>query len=91
MKEKFSMATYIVNALGFSISITDIENVLNLILLIVSIASTLIVAGISIYDKFKKKDLDGVIDEVQDTADKITDIIEVAKGGDENDDKGGAR
>ena len=85
------MATYIVNALGFSISITDIENVLNLILLIVSIASTLIVAGISIYDKFKKKDLDGVIDEVQDTADKITDIIEVAKGGDENDDKGGAR
>lgn len=91
MKEKFSMATYIVNALGFSISITDIENVLNLILLIVSIASTLIVAGISIYDKFKKKDLDGAIEEVQDTADKITDIIEDAKGGDENDDKGGAR
>lgn len=91
MKEKFAMATYIVNALGFSISITDIENVLNLILLIVSIASTLIVAGISIYDKCKKKDLDGVIDEVQDTADKITDIIEDAKGGEEDDDKGGAR
>ena len=90
MKEKLSMATYIVNALGFSISITDIENVLNLILLIVSIASTLIVAGISIYDKFKKKDLDGVIDEVQDTADKITDIIEDSKGGDEDDNKGGA-
>ena len=90
MKEKLSMATYIVNALGFSISITDVENILNLILLIVSIASTLIVAGISIYDKFKKKDLDGVINEVQDTADKITDIIEDAKGGEGDDYKGGA-
>lgn len=90
MKEKMSMATYIINGLGFSISITDIENVLNLILLIVSIASTLIVAGISIYDKFKKKDIHGIVDEVQDTADKITDIIEEAKGGEGDDHKTGA-
>ena len=64
-----------VNVLGISISLTDIQNILSIILLIVSILSICFRGGLMIYQRIKNKDIDGAIQVTKDTQTEIEDAI----------------
>lgn len=53
------------NVVGVAIGVSDIESVLNVILLIVSIAAILFRAGYAIYQKVKEKKYSEIADELE--------------------------
>ncbi len=65
------------NVFGIMLSVDDISSVLNLILLIVSIASIIARAIFLVIEKVKEKDYVGAADEI----DKAKDEIESLHGG----------
>lgn len=65
------------NVFGIMLSVDDISSVLNLILLIVSIASIIARAIFLVIEKVKEKDYVGAADEI----DKAKDEIESLRGG----------
>ena len=64
-----------VNVLGIGISLTDIQNILSIVLLIVSILSICFRGGLMIYQRIKNKDIDGAIKITQETQTEIEDAI----------------
>ena len=49
-----------INVLGITLSVSDLSQILNVVLLAVSIASILFKIGLMIYNHLKKRDFDGV-------------------------------
>lgn len=69
-----------INVLGISVAITDIYNILSIILLVVSIASMLIRGCYKIYMHIKNKNIDKAIEEVDKLKDDLEDLQDKTKG-----------
>lgn len=67
----------VLNIFGIMFSINDVNSILNLILLVVSIASIVARAVILVIQKIREKDYNGAVDEI----DKAKDEIESLRGG----------
>lgn len=65
MKRLLDIAETGLNTVGVLIGVSDIENVLNLVLLIVSILAILWRAGYAIYQHVRNKRLDKIGDEIE--------------------------
>lgn len=82
MKKVLDIAETGLNTVGVLIGVSDIENVLNLVLLIVSILAILWRAGYAIYQHVRNKRLDKIGNEI----DKAKDDIEKLMPKEENKD-----
>ena len=71
MKKAFDLTENFINFLGVGFALTDISNIINLVLLIVSILAIVIRAVFEIRDYVKKKEYDKIDDTINDA---ITDI-----------------
>ena len=67
----------LLNVFGIMFSVNDVNSILNLILLVVSIASIVARAVILVIQKIREKDYNGAVDEI----DKAKDEIESLRGG----------
>lgn len=67
----------VLNVFGIMLSVNDVSSILNLILLVVSIASIVARAVILVIQKIREKDYKGAVDEI----DKAQDEIESLRGG----------
>ena len=67
----------VLNVFGIMFSVNDANSILNLILLLVSIASIVARAVILVVQKIREKDYNGAVDEL----DKTKDEIESLRGG----------
>lgn len=65
------------NVFGIMFSVSDVNSILNLILLVVSIASIVARAVILVVQKIREKDYNGAVEEL----DKAKDEIESLRGG----------
>jgi hypothetical protein len=85
MKNLTTHVSNVLSGLSLFVSIQDLESVINIILLIVSIVILLINFGLRIYDRFKddnkfdKQDLIDTLKDAKDTAEQIKDTIEQPK------------
>ena len=75
----YDIAETALNVVGVGFSLANIENILSIVLLIVSLLSMTIRAGISIYHKLKKGDVQGAIDDATDLGKKVDEIKESTK------------
>lgn len=75
MKRLLDIAETGLNTLGVLIGVSDIENVLNLVLLIVSILAILWRAGYAIYQHVRDKRLDKIGDEIDKAKDDIEKLV----------------
>lgn len=75
MKRLFDIAETGLNTVGVLIGVSDIENVLNLVLLIVSILAILWRAGYAIYQHVRDKRLDKIGDEIDKAKDDIEKLM----------------
>lgn len=76
MKQFFNVAETGLNIFGIYIAAQDIEQALSIVLLVISIASILVRAGIAAYKHFKKGNIDGALDEVDKAMKNAQDLIE---------------
>ena len=63
-----------INAAGIAVSITDLNQVLNMVVLIVSVASILFKAGFTIYKHVKAKNLEAAVVVVEDAREQLEDL-----------------
>ncbi len=75
MKRLLDIAETGLNTVGVLIGVSDIENVLNLVLLIVSILAILWRAGYAIYQHVRDKRLDKIGDEIEKAKDDIEKLM----------------
>ena len=75
MKRLLDIAETGLNTVGVLIGVSDIENVLNLVLLIVSILAILWRAGYAIYQHIRDKRLDKIGDEIDKAKDDIEKLM----------------
>lgn len=75
MKRLLDIAETGLNTVGVLIGMSDIENVLNLVLLIVSILAILWRAGYAIYQHVRNKRLDKIGDEIEKAKDDIEKLM----------------
>lgn len=75
MKRLLDIAETGLNTMGVLIGVSDIENVLNLVLLIVSILAILWRAGYAIYQHVRNKRLDKIGDEIDKAKDEIEKLM----------------
>lgn len=75
MKRLLDIAETGLNTVGVLIGVSDIENVLNLVLLIVSILAILWRAGYTIYQHVRNKRLDKIGDELEKAKDDIEKLM----------------
>lgn len=75
MKRLLGIAETGLNTVGVLIGVSDIENVLNLVLLIVSIIAILWRAGYAIYQHVRNKRLDKIGDEIEKAKDGIEKLM----------------
>lgn len=75
MKRLLDIAETGLNTMGVLIGVSDIENVLNLVLLIVSILAILWRAGYAIYQHVRNKRLDKIGDEIDKAKDDIEKLM----------------
>lgn len=75
MKRLLDIAETGLNTVGVLIGVSDIENVLNLVLLIVSILAILWRAGYAIYQHVRDKRLDKIGDEIDKAKDDIEKLM----------------
>lgn len=75
MKRLLDIAETGLNTVGVLIGVSDIENVLNLVLLIVSIIAILWRAGYAIYQHVRNKRLDKIGDEIEKAKDDIEKLM----------------
>ena len=75
MKRLLDIAETGLNTVGVLIGVSDIENVLNLVLLIVSIIAILWRAGYAIYQHVRDKRLDKIGDEIDKAKDDIEKLM----------------
>jgi F0F1-type ATP synthase membrane subunit b/b' len=65
MKKWFDACETGLNVLGVAIGVSDVESILNVILLIVSIAAILFRAGYAIYQHVKEKNYSKIAEELE--------------------------
>ena len=65
MREKLTACTTIVQSLGIMGAVTDLENTLNVILLVLSIIGILVTIIFNVYDRIRKKDYKGAGKEIR--------------------------
>ena len=75
MKRLLDIAETGLNTMGVLIGVSDIENVLNLVLLIVSILAILWRAGYAIYQHVRNRRLDRIGDELNKAKDDIEKLM----------------
>ena len=75
MKKILDVGETALNTLGVMIGVSDVENVLNLVLLIVSIIAILWRAGYAIYQHVRNKRLDKIGDEIDKAKDDIEKLM----------------
>lgn len=63
-----------INAAGIAISITDLNQVLNMVVLCVSVASILFKAGFAIYKHVKAKNFEDAMVVVEDATEQLEDL-----------------
>lgn len=71
MKKYFNLAENTLNFLGVGFALTDVNNIINLILLIVSILAIVVRAIFEIKDHLEKKEFDKIDDTIKDAVDDI--------------------
>ena len=74
-KKLLNIAETILNGIGITVSVTDLNNILNIILLVISILSILVRASISIYNHYKEKKYNEIANDLEKTKDEIETII----------------
>lgn len=84
MKQALDIGETVLNATGIVFAVQDIESILSIVLLVVSILSLLIRGGYMAYKYFKNKEVDKGIKEVVDTLDKTQTTLEEYKNNKEN-------
>lgn len=75
MKKAFDLTENFINFLGVGFALTDANNIINLILLIVSILAIVIRAAFEIRDHIKKKEYDKIDDTINDAVSDIEDKL----------------
>lgn len=68
------------NIFGIAVSVTDLNQVLNLVLLIVSVASILLRSAFKIYSLVKERKMKEAIDAIDEAKGELTQIVEKTKG-----------
>ena len=56
MREKLTACTTVVQSMGILGAVSDLENTLNVILLVLSIIGILLTIAFNVYDRIRKKD-----------------------------------
>ena len=84
MKKAFDMSENIINFLGVGFALTDVNNIINLILLIVSVLAILVRSALEIRDHFKSKQYDKIDDTLNDAIDDIGHLKDSIANGDEH-------
>ena len=85
MKDWYRGLTYVLNGMGIMVSVGDVESVVSIVLLALSILNILVTFGLRIYDLIKQKRYEEIPEEIQDLTEDIKEVVEDAK-----DDKGSA-
>ena len=75
MKKAFNTAETILNVCGIAISMEDISNTLNLILLIVSVIAILVRGFFEIKDHIKNKNYKEVANDIDKVKDNLEEVI----------------
>lgn len=79
MKQALDVGETVLNIAGITVASQDLESVLSIILLIISISSILIRGGYMAYKYFKNKKTDEGVKTIIDTLDQAKDVIEKNK------------
>ena len=79
------------NIFGIAVSVTDLNQVLNLVLLVVSVASILFRCGYKVYRLIKERRVEDAIVVVDEAKDEITEIVNKTKGESDEGDNGSHR
>ena len=79
MKKAFDITENLINFLGVGFALTDVNNIINLILLIVSIIAIVIRAAFEIRDHISKKEYDKIDDTINDAVNEIGDKLPKGK------------
>ena len=83
-KQLLNIGENALNICGVAVASIDLTNWLNIILLLLSIASILGRGGYHIYLKIKEKDVKGALDVLDNTHDKLENIIKPNKKENDN-------
>lgn len=75
MKKFMDIAEPLLNGMGILIGVSDIENILNIVLLCVSIFAILWRAGYTIYLHVKEKKFDKIAAEIDKAKDEIENLM----------------
>ena len=75
MKKFMDIAEPLLNGMGILIGASDIENILNIVLLCVSIFAILWRAGYTIYHHIKEKKFDKISDDINNAKDEIENLM----------------
>ena len=70
-----------INVMGISLSVTDLTQILNVILLAVSVASILFKAGYAVYTHIRNRSLDGAKKAIDEAKDELEKLREKQKNG----------
>ena len=68
------------NIFGIAVSVTDLNQVLNLVLLIVSVASILFRCGYKVYILIRGKKMKEAIDAIDEAKDELSQIVDKKEG-----------
>lgn len=79
MKKAFDITENLINFLGVGFALSDVNNIINLILLIVSIIAIVIRAAFEIRDHIIKKEYDKIDDTINDAVSDIEDKLPKGK------------
>ena len=74
LQNKSDIFTSLLSVLGVSVSVENLDSILNLVLLIISIINILVVLGLRIYNAVKSKNVDEVKKAVEEAKEDINEI-----------------
>ena len=74
LQNKSDIFTSLLSVLGVSVSVENLDSILNLVLLIISIINILVVLGLRIYNAVKNKNVDEVKNAVEEAKEDINEI-----------------
>lgn len=75
MKKFMDIAEPLLNGMGILVGVSDIENILNIVLLCVSLFAILWRAGFTIYTHIKQKKYDKISDDIEHAKDEIETLM----------------
>lgn len=74
LENRSDIFTSLLSVLGVSVSVENLDSILNLVLLIISIINILVVLGLRIYNAVKNKNVDEVKKAVEEAKEDINEI-----------------